>query len=163
MTVQDALRHLSPYRAHLAATVAALALGATVAGLRIAAMPAKSDVQDRWTLPVWTPYKAANRADVIANSLWGEDADRAPKADAEKKEVPPWRFIGTIQDGRTLLAVIEIEGKRIARMKSGEDLPNGAKITAVVDGRLSYDEGGVAHTIKLFDAAARKQVGAPNP
>src|SRR5690606_8463120 len=86
--------------------------------------------------------------------IWTADPSKAKTTVEKKPEGPPWRFIGTIDDGKARIAVIELDrGKRVQRLASGQPLPNGSLIKKVGTSELIYDENGVEKVLKLFGLA----------
>lgn len=156
------LEALRPYTAHLGALGVALLLGLGVAAFKVSSEPPAVDTADRWPFPQWAPYRTGpQRAALARAELWAEDPTKA-KAVAEKKvEGPPWRFIGTMREGATLVAVIELDqGKRIQRVSSGQPLPNGAVIKKIDTNTLIYDENGAEKALKLFGIAKTDNLAA---
>lgn len=148
------LEVLRPYALHMGALGVAVLLGLAVAVFKVSGTPPAVDTTDRWPFPQWVPYRAGAQREMTAKAeIWTVDPSK--KAVVEKKpEGPPWRFIGTVHDGRVRVAVIELDqGKRIRRIASGEPLPNGAIIKKVDASELVYDESGVEKVLKLFSAA----------
>lgn len=144
---------LRPYLPHVGAAVAAIMLGCGVGYMKVSTRPPEVDIADNWTLPRWSPHQPSVSPKELARlELWGPD-NRA-RADAESvdaRDVPPWRFIGVIQDGPSRLAVIELthEGG-LQRLNAGEKLPDGAEILAIGAGDLTISENGTESTITLF-------------
>lgn len=157
------LEILRPYSLHLAALSAALLLGLVVAVVKVSGQPPAVDSADRWPFPQWTPFRAGLQRDALARAeFWAADASK--KAEAQKKPAgPPWRFIGTVHDGKANVAVIELDqGKRIQRVSNGEALPNGALIKKIDTNELIYDENGEERVLKLFSAAKMDSPAAGN-
>lgn len=76
---------------------------------------------------------------------------------------PPWRFIGTLQDGKARIALIELDqGKRIQRIASGQPLPNGGLIKKIDVNELTYDDGGTDRVLRLFGIAKTDSMAAAN-
>lgn len=155
---------LRPYYPHLTAAGIALFLGLIVGAFKVSGEPAAVDTADRWPLPQWTPFRAGPQRDALVNAgLWPLDPSRAVAVEERKVAVPPWRFIGTIQEGKSRLAVLEVEeGKRVQRFDSGETLPNGARIIDITANALRYDDSGVVKVIKLFSADLSEEPGSGN-
>lgn len=150
------LEVLRPYTLHLSALGVAVLLGLVIAAFKVSGAPPAVDTTDRWPFPQWTPYRAAALRNSLAQAnIWTEDPAKAKAAVAEKKPAGPlWRFIGTVQDGKTRVAIIELEqGKRVQRIASGAPLPNGAVIKKIDSGELIYDENGIERVLKLFSAS----------
>lgn len=146
------LGDLRPYFPHLSALGIALFLGVVVAVFKLASDPPAVDTADRWPFPQWAPYRAGPQRDVLARTaLWAEDPTKVKVVVEKKPEGPPWRFIGTLQEGKTRIAVIELDqGKRIQRIAPGQSLPNGALIKSIDTTTLTYDENGVEKALRLF-------------
>jgi hypothetical protein len=140
---------------HLVALGIAVALGAAVAAFKLASSPPAVDTADRWPLPKWAPYQSGQRRqDLARTSMWLEDPTKAKVVVEKKIEAPPWRFIGTLQEGSRRVAVIELDqGKRIQRISSGEALPNGAIIKQIEANTLTYEDNGSERALKLFGLA----------
>jgi len=163
--ILKSLEVLRPYAVHLSALGIAVLLGLIVAALKVSSNPPTVDTADRWPLPQWTPYRAGPQRNVLARAeIWTADPSKAKTAVVEKKPAgPPWRFIGTVQDGKARIAVIELEqGKRVQRIASGEPLPNGSVIKKIDTSELIYDENGVEKVLKLFSAAEMNTPAAGN-
>jgi hypothetical protein len=159
------LEALRPYAGHLSALGIAIVLGLAVAAVKLSSTPPAVDTADRWPFPQWAPYRTGPQRDVLARAeIWTADPSKTKAAVAEKKpEGPPWRFIGTVQDGKARVAVIELEqGKRVQRIANGDPLPNGAVIKKIDISELIYDENGVEKVLKLFSAANTVNPAAGN-
>lgn len=148
--IRLAFQILAPFRWHFAAVGVAILMGLLVGVLAVTAKVQSVDAADRWSFPKWAPYNAGAKREVAHLLTWADDPNK--KTDTVVKiVVPPWRFIGTVQDGRKNVAVIELDqGKRVQRMASGETLPTGAKIVKVGQGELVYSQDGEEKIIKLF-------------
>ncbi len=155
---------LRPYTAHLAVAGLALVLGLSAGVYKAMKEPAAVDTADRWPFPQWAPYRTGPLRDALARTnLWAEDPSKAKVVVETKPAGPPWRFIGTVQDGKARVAVIELEqGKRVQRIASGQPLPNGAVIKKIDTSELIYDENGVEKVLKLFSAAEMNTPAAGN-
>jgi len=150
--LQERLGALRPYRAHLGTLGVAVLLGLLIAVIKVSSSPPAVDTADRWPFPQWAPYHAGPQRDAMARTmLWAEDPSKAKVVAEKKEEGPSWRFIGTLQEGGSRVAVIEVEkGKRIQRIAAGEPLPNGALIKKVDTSTLIYDENGAEKALRLF-------------
>ncbi len=155
------LEVLRPYAPHLGALGIALLLGLSVAIVSVSSAPPAVDTADRWPFPQWTPFRAGLQRNTLARAeLWTVDPSKAKVAE-KKPEGPPWRFIGTVQDGKARIAVIELDqGKRVQRIASGEPLPNGALIKKIDTSELIYDENGEEKVLKLFGVAKTDNLAA---
>jgi hypothetical protein len=146
---------LAPYTAHLAVAGLAVLLGVGVGVYQASKDPTAVDTADKWPFPQWAPYRSGPQREALARAaLWAADPTKA-KIEVEKKPAgPPWRFIGTLQNGKARIAIIELDqGKRVQRIASGEPLPNGAMIKKIDTGALIYDDNGVERVLKLFGTA----------
>lgn len=144
------LRILRFYVPHLVALGAAVAVGIAMGFVTVFGHPPAVDTSDRWALPRWAPYVAGPKREELARpGLWVEEPGKH-KEDVVKVAAPPWRFIGTVKDGARVLAVIELEGKKIQRLSPGDALPNGAQIVTIASGEMSYTEDDAQKTLKLF-------------
>ena len=114
--------------------------------------PAQADI---WALPKVAPTAPFQMLDSdVYNQFWSEEP-RAAKTKAKtetvkQKPIIPWRFLGTVDRGKLISAVIEIEGKRIQQMKNGETLPDGTAIVGIEEGALTIQRQGSAQTLRLF-------------
>lgn len=160
--IRNWLGVLGPYIPHLSALAVAALLGLTVAAFKLAADPPAMDTTDRWPFPQWTPYRAGPEREALARTaIWAEDPTKAKPVAEKKPDAPPWRFIGTLHDGKQRLAVIELDqGKRIQRMGAGQSLPNGAVISKIETTTLTYDEGGTEKALKLFGLSKTDNLAA---
>lgn len=161
---KDKWAELRPYYPHLTAAGIAILLGLIVGIFKVSAAPNAVDTADRWPLPQWSPFRAGPQRDALVNAgLWPLDPTKAVAAEEKKVAAPPWRFIGTIQEGKSRLAVLEVEeGRRVQRFGSGETLPNGARIVDIAANSLRYDDGGVEKVLKLFSADLFEEPGSGN-
>jgi hypothetical protein len=150
--ILERLGVLRPYAAHLSALGIAILIGLTVAVIKVSGSPPAVDTADRWPFPQWAPFRAGPQRNALARTnLWAEDPTKAKVVVEKKVEGPPWRFIGTLQEGESRIAVIELDqGKRIQRVGPGQALPNGALIKKVDTSVLTYDENGVEKALRLF-------------
>lgn len=153
---------LRPYTAHLAVAGLALVLGLSTGIYKALKEPAAVDTADRWPFPQWAPYRTGPLRDNLARTnIWADDPSKAKAVVEKKPEGPPWRFIGTVQDGKARVAVIELEqGKRVQRIASGQPLPNGAVIKQIDTSELIYDENGQERVLKLFGASKTDNLAA---
>lgn len=153
---------LRPYTAHLAVAGLALFIGLSAGIYKAMKDPAAVDTADKWPFPLWAPYKTVSLRDGLARiNLWAEDPTKAKVVVEKKPEGPPWRFIGTVQDGKARVAVVELEqGKRVQRIASGQPLPNGAVIKKIDTSELIYDENGEEKVLKLFGVSKTDNLAA---
>jgi len=153
---------LRPYSAHLAAAGLALFIGLSSGIYKAMKEPASVDTADRWPFPRWAPYRTGPLRDGLARTnLWAEDPSKAKVVVEKKPEGPPWRFIGTVQDAKGRVAVIELEqGKFVQRIARGQPLPNGAVIQKIDTSELIYSENGQEKVLKLFGIAKTDNLAA---
>lgn len=150
--IRLAIQLLSPFRWHFAAVGIAVLLGVGIGLVRVSTAVPKVGITDRWPLPQWVAYKAAPRQDSVRLLAWLDDPSKPKEVEAAKPAGPPWRFIGTVRNGKTSIAVIEVDqGKRVQRMSTGENLPDGGEIIKVGVGELTYAQDGQEKTLKLFN------------
>jgi hypothetical protein len=162
LTFLGSLRILQFYIPHLVALGAAMVAGVAMGFVTVLGHPPAVDTADRWSLPRWAPYVAgAKREELARLSLWVEEAGKRKDVVAAAA-TPPWRFIGTVRDGAKVLAVIELEGKRVQRLGPGDVLPNGAQIVTIASGEISYAEDDSQKTLKLFGVIKDQTFSAPN-
>jgi hypothetical protein len=156
------LNELRDYYPHLAALGIAILLGLTVAVFKVVSDPPAVDTADRWPFPQWAPYRAGPQRDALARAtIWTGDPTKAEAVVEKKPEGPPWRFIGTLQEGPMRIAVIELDqGKRVQRITAGQTLPNGALIKSIDTTTLTYDEDGVEKALKLFGLSKNDNLAA---
>lgn len=148
--IRLAFQNLAPFRWHFAAVGVAILLGVLVGTLTLTTKVQSVDTADHWTFPKWAPYTAGPKREIAHLLTWVDDPTKK-KDVAVKVAGPPWRFIGTVQDGKKNVAVIELDqGKRVQRMASGELLPSGAQILKVGVGELVYSQDGEEKILKLF-------------
>lgn len=148
--IRLAFQILAPFRWHFAAVGVAIVLGLAVGVFAVTTKVQSVDTADRWSFPKWAPYNAGAKREIAHLLTWVDDPNKKKEA-VVKVVVPPWRFIGTVQDGKKNVAVIELDqGKRVQRMSTGETLPTGAQIVKVGQGELVYSQDGEEKSIKLF-------------
>lgn len=152
--LEDIQSTIQAFKPHLTAAGGFLAVGVAVGVLRISATANVPDQSETWSLPKITPPKAvAFSADDVGTRFWSEQPRATKKKDDDKvKKAPviPWRFIGTVNQGAGLVAVIEIGGTKVKWMKAGEPLPDGAVISEISEGQLLIDRQGSPQTLRLF-------------
>ncbi len=148
--IRLAFQILAPFRWHFVAAGVAVLLGLLVGIFAVTAKVQSVDTADPWSFPKWAPYSAGAKREIAHLLTWADDPTRK-KDVVVKIVIPPWRFIGTVRDGKNDVAVIELDqGKRVQRMTSGETLPSGAQIVKVSAGELIYSQDGEEKVIKLF-------------
>lgn len=146
---------LRPYFPHLTAAIAAAMFGLGVGYIKISTLPPEIDVNDNWTLPMWSPYQPSVPPRALAAlELWGEDdSTRDIVEDQTPRDASAWEFIGVVQDGEIRQAVIEVgQDRKLRRLNSGDQLPNGAKILDIGANEMTLTDNGAEITLKLFDA-----------
>lgn len=150
-SVPQLLAAARQYTPHLTALGICVILGTAWGLLRINATAKLPDQADRWELPsIAPPVLTELTADQVAARFWSEQPRAPKKKEAEvKKPVDQWRFVGTVDQGTLLLAVIETEGK-VRRLKAGDTLPDGGTIVDVSEGALAIDAQGTPQTLRLF-------------
>ncbi len=144
---------IRPYVPHIGAAVAAIMLGCSIGYMKISTRPPDVDIADNWNMPQWSPYQPSVSANELALlELWGpDDRARANVETAASGDTPPWRFIGTIQDGASRLAVIELtQDGGVQRLNTDDRLPDGAEILSIGIGELKVLKDGTESTITLF-------------
>jgi hypothetical protein len=158
------LRVLRFYIPHVTALAMALLAGVGIGFSTIFARPPTVDTADRWALPHWAAYHAGSKPNELSHmALWAEDPTKHKDDATAKPPAPPWRFIGTVQDGKRLLAMIELDqGKRVQRLGAGDPLPNGAPVKTINFGELTYMENDTETTLKLFGVAKDQNFPAPS-
>lgn len=142
-----------PYRSHLLAVGIALAIGMAAGILKASTAPSKPANADRWVMPQWAPYQAAStKQEMAADVIFTPDTNKKKANVADVPVVPTWRFTGTFRKGNQQIALIETgKDKHILRVTSGDELPGGAKVTAVRIGELAYTDSAGEQVLKLFD------------
>lgn len=162
LAVLGSLRILRFYVPHMAALAAAVVAGLAMGFTSIMGKPPAVDNADRWSLPRWAPYVSGpKRQEMAQTPLWTDEPGRK-KEEAVVVAAPQWRFIGTVRDGGKLLAIIELDrGRRVQRLNEGEALPNGAPITKISAGEISYAENDTETILKLFGVT--KDQNFPSP
>jgi hypothetical protein len=144
--------YIQPYATHMAALVCCIVAGILVGLLRINVASNVAVQPDRWVMPeVRTPQIEVLPEDMVLAGFWSEQPRAAKKAapEAPKKPVGIWRLIGTVDHGATYQAIIESEGK-VKRLSVGDVLPDGANVTEILEGSISFEQQGNAQTRKLF-------------
>lgn len=147
------LSYNQPYFSH-AITVGLFAVAGVLFGLIRANSSAGLAPQvDKWSIPKTSaPAALEVNTEEIASRFWTEQA-RGPKKKAEPqivKKVAPWNFVGTINQGGQVIAVIATEKNKILRLKVGDLLPGDEKIIEIAEGQFSFEREGGPQTLKLF-------------
>jgi hypothetical protein len=142
------------YAQHAALIALMVAGGVALGILRVAASAQLAPLNDRWSLPNYkTEQTAALDPEVLLPRFWSEQP-LVPKKKAGPVAPPPatkpWQFLGTVDEGGTRYAVIEIEGKSIRQIVTGGELPNGAVVTKIADGEMVFNQEGVDKSVRLF-------------
>lgn len=113
-----------------------------------------SDQIEKWSLPVSLPMNPSSLSDdEISTRFWTEQPRASKKKDEPTKKavaVVPWKFLGTVDQGKTLVAVITTDNGKVRRLSNGDALPDGSIITQISSGVLSLERDGKASTIRLF-------------
>jgi hypothetical protein len=145
------LDRLRPYRYHLIAIGIAFGIGAVVGVVKASIAPSRFAAVDGWTMPQWTPFKAEPVAQKLAQtSIFTMDASKK-KPQATVETAPAWRFTGTMRAGGQEVALIEIDkGQHVRRLLPGDELPGGAKVTAVHIGELVFADSTGEQTLRLY-------------
>jgi len=147
-----------PFTLHFAAVGIAIALGAGVGLVKAMGAPPKLANVDRWALPQWKPFQAAAaRQELATSAVFTQDPAKrkadlaAAAAAAALASAAAWRFTGTVQEGDHQIALIEVDkGMHIRRILPGDELPGGAKVTAVHVGELDYTDSAGERVLHLF-------------
>jgi hypothetical protein len=147
---------VEPFKFHILALAAAIGLGVFVGLIKVNRVPPKSPDADRWNLPKWAPFQAAPSREAMGKDPMFAQDPAKKKATAEAvaaAAAPAWRFTGTMADGNNQIALIEVDkGRRVKRIAPGDELPGGAKVTAVRVGTLVYTDSAGEQVLKLFSA-----------
>ena len=156
------LRVLRFYVPHLTALGVAVLAGIGIGAASLSPRISDTDPAARRPMPHWTPYKAGPQRDEMTRLvIWAEEPGKRKAEVAAGPPPPPGRFIGTVQQGKRRLAVIELDqGRKVQRLDTGEALPNGALVVAIGTGELTYTEDDTQKTLKLF--AAEKDQNFPS-
>jgi hypothetical protein len=148
-----ALRSLAePYLPHLLALGLALTAGIAIGMVKANSTPTIGPTADRWTLPNWAPFQSGEqRVKLASASLWGSEPQNRREVAVEAPAAPAWRFVGTVREGGDLLAVVELDkGRKVQRLKAGDQLPNGDRIQRVDDGALAVLTGSNEEVLRIF-------------
>jgi len=152
--VQNILDLAQPYSPYLLAVAICAALGLALGVIRINVSTGASEQPERWALPSLTPPQIPNMtADEVTASFWTEqprEAKKTAETEPVKKPEGQWRFIGTIDQGQILVAVIEVDGKKLQRLKSGDFLPDGSSLKEVSESAISIERQGALQSMRLF-------------
>jgi hypothetical protein len=151
----DRLHALSPYLPHAGAMLLVAALGLGMGLMKTTSTAAVSSGQEQWALPDWKPFRADAQLKASANAkVWVEDpqAEQAAAAGLDSTAPGQWRFVGTVLEGDTLMAVIELpEAGKIQQVALGQNLPDGSTVTAIATGELIVTLEGDSRTLRLFE------------
>lgn len=89
---------------------------------------------ETWLLPTLAPRDSAKAIEAITvRNLWGVaalDAANAPPP------VPKWKVMGIARNGAERFILLALEDKPITRLKVGDALPDGMKISQIDDDRF---------------------------
>lgn len=156
--MQPAIRilqqYLFEYRPHVMALGVSLVLGVVIGIVRANTTSSAAEQAERWRLPNATNAPATGPSAEDINTLFWAETPRELKKKADpnaaKKKIEAWRFVGTVDQGPDVVAVIEIGGTKISRLKVGATLPDEAVITKIDEGELTLDRQGTPQTVRLF-------------
>ena len=138
---------------HVTAVAIFSLLGAAWGALNIGSSNFVDGEIEAWALPRPTILSADPLpAEGGYDRFWSEEERTPKKKVAEPLKTPAnkWRFIGTADQGISLVAVIEINGKRVQIVKIGDALPDGSTVSHIAEGELSFELEGSARTVRLF-------------
>jgi hypothetical protein len=161
----DLWERLQPFKAHLLALGAAITLGVIVGIVKASTAPSRPVTVDRWNMPQWAPYQAASTLkEISAGTVFTPDANKKKNVAADVPVAPAWRFTGTFRKGGQQIALIETgKDKHILRVTSGDELPGGAKVTAVRIGELAYTNSAGEQILKLFESDKSSPASGGDP
>jgi hypothetical protein len=163
----DWRERLEPFKFHLMALIGAVGLGMMIGFIKVTRPPAKTADVDRWHLQTWTAFHAAPlRQELSGHTLFMQDPNKK-KLDAlaaTTPQAPSWRFTGTVREGTRQIALIEVDkDKRVRRIAPGDELPGGAKVTAVKVDTLVYSDSSGEQELKLFAPTDMTAPSSPKP
>ena len=150
------LDRLRPFRYHLMAIGIVFGFGTIVGGIKASIEPSRLAAVDAWTMPQWAPFQAEPVVQGLAgvNVFTLDAAKKKPETTADA--APAWRFMGTMRKGDQQVALIEVDkGQRVRRILPGDELPGGAKVTAVRLGELVYADSAGEQTLRLYPVEKR--------
>ncbi|TAK99893.1 MAG: hypothetical protein EPO08_15220 [Rhodospirillaceae bacterium] len=161
-TITKIREQLRPFTPHLLAMVVAIALGMSVGLMKVTGAPPPLSNADRWTLPRWAPFVAGSiRQELATSAIFTLDPSKKRADQPVEVVVPAWRFTGTVREGDRQIALIEVDkGMHIRRILPGDELPGGAKVTAVRVGELVYTDSTGDQVLKLFSSDAKLPAAA---
>jgi len=146
-------QYAGAYATHGVALVVFAALGVGLGFLRINNSTQTPDLVEKWAMP---PLQRSEPntypAEDFAAAFWAEQPRATKKkADAQPvKKVIPWLFVGTVDQGKTMRAVIALDTGKLQRLQVGDALPDGATISSIASGQLTFERDGSARSIRLF-------------
>ena len=151
--IRDYARQFAPHMA-LIATCSILGVAWGIIEIRTAGTI--DDKPETWNLPHATVSQIVTEpvSGIADRFLVNEALTPIKKKMPDKAKKEPanlWRFIGTINQGTTLLAAIEVNGQRVQNLKSGDSLPDGSTVTNITKGILSFEREGASQTVRLFE------------
>jgi hypothetical protein len=151
--IRDYGRQFAP---HSALIVMCALLGAVWGAIEAGGANTIDERPETWNLPkVALPQAVPMPEDGISDRFLVDDSrtpikKKAPET-AKKAPVDKWRFIGTVDQGKSLVAAIEVNGKSVKRVKPGDALPDGALVTKITQNVLSFEREGAGQTVSLFE------------
>ena len=121
-------------------------------GTSVPAQPkALTPVAEPWSLPKLAEHDSKKSVDAInARNLWGI----VVAADAPKE--PEWHVLGIARSGDDRFILLAYEGKPVEMLKTGDALPDGAKIVQIENDRffvMTPDKKKLAFGIYKHDQA----------
>lgn len=105
---------------------------------------------DEWQLPVLSkPDRQALVNSIDQDQLWG--ANGLPAVLDEKPlTAPNWRITGILSMGPEHYALLAVEGQPIQQLKTGENLPGGAKLLNITADRICIMLNGKKRVLKTY-------------
>lgn len=151
--IRDHVRQFAPHTALIAACAA---LGVAWGVFEIRTAGTIDEKPETWALPqVPLPQLMAASPNGISDRFIVDESrtpikKKTPEI-AKKEPTNKWRFIGTVVQGSALFAAIEVNGQRVQSFKAGDALPDGAIVTKITEGILSFEREGTSKTVRLFE------------
>jgi hypothetical protein len=104
--------------------------------------------EEEWHLPERSKLDIDPLVESIEkNQLWGTSG---PPVDEKPLTSPNWRITGVLSVGTEHYALIEIKDQPILQLKTGEELPGGAKILSITADRLCISLNGKKRVLKTY-------------